>query len=71
VRGVLTEVNPILYTALLLQNNYREMMGRYKFGCMGSSQRSVPFCTLHCYCRITTGRWWHVTSSCWRTSRVQ
>jgi hypothetical protein len=30
VHGVLTEVNPILYTALLLQNNYREMMARYK-----------------------------------------
>jgi len=26
----LTEVNPILYNALLLQNNYREMMARYK-----------------------------------------
>jgi hypothetical protein len=25
-----TEVSPILYTALLLQNNYREMMARYK-----------------------------------------
>ena len=28
--GPLTEVNPILYTTLLLQNNYREMMARYK-----------------------------------------
>jgi len=28
--GPLTDVNPILYTALLLQNNYREMMARYK-----------------------------------------
>jgi len=26
----LTQFNPILYTALLLQNNYREMMARYK-----------------------------------------
>jgi len=30
VHGVLTEVSAILYTALLLQNNYREMMARYK-----------------------------------------
>jgi len=30
VHGGLTGVNPILYTALLLQNNYREMMARYK-----------------------------------------
>jgi len=28
--GPLTEFNPILYTTLLLQNNYREMMARYK-----------------------------------------
>jgi hypothetical protein len=30
VYGGHTEVNPILYNSLLLQNNYREMMTRYK-----------------------------------------
>jgi hypothetical protein len=29
VHGRLTRVNPILYTGLWVQNNYREMMARY------------------------------------------